>query len=103
MKEIFNEIRNTVSLYSDESCFMPDNTMVVSENRIKQILDEAEAKWEAELQKHDIEVCNKAIAEFEEQMKFEYREAIGIQGKARYFAEAVIEQVAHSLTISEVE
>ena len=62
-------------------------------------LDEAEA----ELRKHDIEVHNKAIAEFEEQMKFEYRESVGTTKKERHFAEAVIEQVAHSLKISEVE
>ena len=48
MKEIFNDLRKKVSISSDEACFMPDDMMVVSESWLKQILDEAEAKWEAE-------------------------------------------------------
>lgn len=47
MKQIFNDIRNKVSLCSDEACFMPDDMEVIAESRLKQILDEAEAKWEA--------------------------------------------------------
>ena len=69
MKKIFNEIRNKVSQYSDRACFMPDNTMVVSENRINQILDEAVDKWEIELKTHNRKVRNKAIEEFSKKLK----------------------------------
>lgn len=49
MKEIFNSIRNKASQCSDKACFMPDDAEVITEKRLKQILDEAEAKWEAEV------------------------------------------------------
>lgn len=48
MKKIFDDIQREIDIHSDEACFMPDDTMVVSEGRLKQILDEAEAKWKAE-------------------------------------------------------
>lgn len=48
MKEIFNSIRNKASQCSDKACFMPDYAEVITESRLKQIVDEAEAKWEAE-------------------------------------------------------
>ena len=48
MKEIFNSIRNKASQCSDKACFMPYDMMVVSENEMKKIIDEAEAKWESE-------------------------------------------------------
>lgn len=64
MKEIFNDIRNKVGLCSDEACFIPDDTEVIAESRLKQILDEAEAKWEAVIEqmeeyraKFDCRVC----------------------------------------------
>lgn len=71
---------------------------LVDRDDLDKIINEAEAKWEADMRKHDIEVHNKAITEFEKQMKFEYRESVGTTKKERHFAEAVIEQVAHSLT-----
>lgn len=61
MKKIFDDIRKEIDIHSDEACFMPDDTMVVSESRLKQILDEAEAKWKADMRKHDIEA--KAIVQ----------------------------------------
>lgn len=45
MKEIFNDIRCKASLCSDKACFMPDDTEVITESRLKQILDEAEAEY----------------------------------------------------------
>lgn len=45
MKEIFNDIRNKASLCSDKACFYPDDTEVISERRLKQIIDEAEIQW----------------------------------------------------------
>ena len=69
MKKMFNEIRNKVNQCSDKACFMPDNMMVVSENRINQILDEAKAKWKAELKARDKKVRNKAIEEFSKKLK----------------------------------
>ena len=103
MKKLFDDIRKEIDICSDEACFLPDDTMVVSENGLKQLLEEAEAKLEAEVRKHDIEVRNKAIDEFAEKLKFEYRESVGTTKRERNFAEAVIEQVAHSLKISEVK
>lgn len=88
---VFDEIRAILQKHKE-------NMPVVATAEILASVDEAEAKWEAELRKHDIEVRNKGIAEFEEQMKFEYRESIGTTKRERHFAEAVIEQVAHSLT-----
>lgn len=49
MKEIFNSIRNKASQCSDKACFIPDDAEVITESRLKQIVDEAEAKWEAEV------------------------------------------------------
>lgn len=48
MKKIFDDIRKEIDIHSDEACFMPDDTMVVSENELKQLLEEAEAKWKAD-------------------------------------------------------
>lgn len=101
MKQIFDWLREQVpekiltkvSVTSIEQC-----ARASCYNKMLALIDEAEVKWEAELRKHDIEVHNKAIAEFEEQMKFEYRESVGTTKRERHFAEAVIEQVAHSLT-----
>ena len=73
MKKIFNEIQKKVSQCSDKECFMLDNKMVISENRINQILDEAKAKWKTELKAHDKKVRNKAIAEFSEKMKEHFK------------------------------
>ena len=48
MKNIFDDIRKEIDIHSDEACFMPDDTMVVSERELKQLLEEAEAKLEAD-------------------------------------------------------
>lgn len=87
MKEIFNDIRSKISMCSDEACFMPDNTMVVSENRIKHILDEAES----DMRKHDIEVRNKAIDEFAEKLKTNSR--LGYIG----YLDTVVNEIAQQL------
>lgn len=99
MKQIFDWLREQIN--ETKLFFFGAEIMCV--DFLGEIIDEAEAKWEAEVRKHDIEVRNKTIADFEEQMKFEYRESIGTTKRERHFAEAVIEQVAHSLKISEVE
>lgn len=90
MKKIFDDIRKEIDIHSDEACFMPDDTMVVSENRLKQILDEAEAKWKTNMRKHDIEVRNKAIDEFAEKLKelFKYESA---WGETQYYQRLVID------------
>lgn len=49
------------------------------------------------LDQHDAEVRAKAIDEFAEQMKWEYRESIGTSEREIHFACAVIEQVAERL------
>ena len=45
---IFEWLRDEVSKCSDEACFLPGDMMVISESRVKQLLDEAKARWEAE-------------------------------------------------------
>lgn len=103
MKQIFDNLRE--QMHDRIKWFQTmDTTDVACDVAIKETerfieyINESETKWEKESQKHDIEVRNKAIAEFEEQMKFEYRESVGTTKRERHFAEAVIEQVAHSLT-----
>lgn len=48
MKQIFDDMRKEIDIHSDKACFMPDDTEVIAESRLKQILDEAEAKCEAD-------------------------------------------------------
>jgi len=60
MKQIFDDIRKEIDIHSDKACFMPDDMEVIAESRLKQILDEAEAKWEADC-------CEWKFNEFEEQ------------------------------------
>lgn len=95
MKQIFDWLRGAIL---DKAYKVYDGTVGVDIHDVGNIINEAESKWESDIRKHDIEVHNKAIAEFEEQMKFEYRESVGTTKRERHFAEAVIEQVAHSLT-----
>ena len=54
-KEIFNSIRNKASQCSDKACFTPDDAEVITESRLKQIVDEAEAKWEEDCERADFE------------------------------------------------
>lgn len=96
MKKIFDDIRKEIDIHSDEACFLPDDTMVVSESRLKQILDEAEVKWESE--------C--CIWKQEKILEFSLSDCVTSCGHAEHYSVGIDKYCRHCgkpIKISEVE